>query len=125
LEQLIPGSPASCFSVREMAENVLPGRAQALRVIFCPFDDKAQAFGVTDGGDLAGRSFPKFCLINVKKRNPDLGTLLHEMIHAAKAVVIAHDRNLLSVFSEEQARTFLPGNHAESIADAFFSVRRL
>jgi hypothetical protein len=124
-EQVIPGSPASCFSVRETAENVLPGRAQALRVIFCPFDDKGEAFGVTDGGDLAGRSFPKFCLINVKKRNPDLGTLLHEMIHAAKAIKIGHDGDPRSVFSEEQARTFLPAQHAESVANAFFSVRRL
>lgn len=124
-ERVIPGSPASCFSVREAAERVLPGRAATLRVIFCPFDEKGAAFGVTDGGTLAGRTFPKFCLINVQKRNPDIGTLLHEMIHAAKAVSITHDADARSVFSESSGRTILPPQHAESLANAFFSTVRL
>jgi hypothetical protein len=124
-ERVIPGSPASCFSVREAAERVLPGRATTLRVIFCPFDEKGAAFGVTDGGTLGGRTFPKFCLINVQKRNPDIGTLLHEMIHAAKAVSIPHDADARSVFSESSGRTILPTQHAESLANAFFSTVRL
>ena len=123
-ERVIPGSPASCFSVREAAENVLPGHAMHLRVICCPFDEKGAAFGVTDGGTLAGRTFPKFCLINVQKRNPDLGTLLHEMIHAAKVVSVAHDGSAQSVFSESSGRTILPPQHAESLANAFFSTVR-
>lgn len=122
-DRVIPGSPASCFGVREMAESVLPGRAQTLRVIFCPFDEKGGAFGVTDGGELAGRTFPKFCLINILKRNSDSGTLLHEMIHAARPVRVVHDGETRSVFSESSGRSLLPSQHAESIANAFFSVR--
>ncbi|MBI3409429.1 MAG: hypothetical protein HY040_13895 [Planctomycetes bacterium] len=123
-ENVIPGSPASCFSVREAAERVAPGRAKTLRVIFCPFDEKGGAFGVTDGGTLpgSGLSFPKFCLINVRKANPDQGTLLHEMVHAAKVEKVEHDTDPRSVYSEEQSRTILPSKHAESLANAFFST---
>jgi hypothetical protein len=124
-ENVIPGSPASCFSIRESAERVFPGGVGSLRVIICPFDDKGEAFGVTDGGPLGNVTFPKFCLINVKKENPDRGTLLHEMIHAAKPFFVQHDDNdPQSVYSETKARTFLPGKHAESIADAFYAFRR-
>jgi hypothetical protein len=121
-EQVIPGSPASCFSVRAAAEKALPGNKDSLRVIFCPFDDKAQAFGVTDGGIVGGWNFPKFCLINVKKINPDSGTLLHEMIHAALPIRIEHDTDQSSVFAEGKARSMLPAKHAKSLAGSYFAV---
>jgi hypothetical protein len=125
-DNVIPGSPASCFSVRAAAERVLPGRAQTLRVIFCPFDDKGEAFGVTDGGTLGDWTFPKFCLINVKKNREDHGTLLHEMIHASKPVRIEHDDDAKSVFTDKKTfRTFLPAEHATSLANGFFSTVRL
>ena len=123
-EIVIPGSAASCFSVREAAERTLPGQASSLRVIICPFSDKASAFGVTDGGNLDKVTFNKFCLINLSNQNPDKGTLLHEMIHAAKPFFVDHDTNdSTSVFFAGTARTQLPAKHATSIADAFFSKK--
>ena len=122
-EKVITGSSASCFSVRAASERVAPGRPTTLRVIFCPWDDKSTGFGVTDGGTVGDWSFPKFCLINVLKGNPDFGTLIHEMVHAAKPVRIEHDTDKRSVFSEETGgRDFLPAHHAESIAGSYFSV---
>ena len=124
---VIPGSPAMCFSVREAAERALFGFPNTLRVIVCPFTDQGNAFGVTDGGTCGTSTFPKFCLINVRKRHLDLGTLLHEMIHAARPVKIEHDKDRLSVFSESlDGRTTLPPQHADSLANsAFFSTVRL
>jgi hypothetical protein len=123
-EQVIPGSPASTCSVRAAAERVLPGRPGTLRVIFCPFTIKDdRTFGVTeDEQQVADWSFPKFCLINVRKANPDQGTLLHEIIHAARPGKRQHDLDPSSVFSENiGGRTKLPADHAEAIAHAFFS----
>ena len=125
---VIPGSPAICFSVRESAERALRGFPQTLRVIVCPFTDQGNAFGVTDGGSCGTSNFPKFCLINVRKRHLDLGTLLHEMIHAARPEKVEHDdKDPLSVFSEAlDGRTTLPAKHADSLANsAFFSTVRL
>ncbi len=125
-QQILPGSQVSCFSLRAAAERVLPGLPGILRVIFCPFTDKEDnPFGVTDGGQLADWSFPKFCLINVRKANPDQGTILHEIIHAARPEIRQHDRDPASVFSENiGGRTTLPREHAEALALAFFSTMR-
>jgi hypothetical protein len=123
-EQVIGGSPASTFSVRAAAERVFPGQPTVLRVIFCPFavkDDRT--FGITDGGQVGDWNFPKFCLINVRKANPDQGTLLHEIIHASRPEKRDHDQDPLSVFSENiGGRARLPVDHAEAMAHAFFSV---
>jgi len=93
-----------------------------LRIIFCPFSDTGDAFGVTDGGPRSALTVPRFCLINVRKRRGDLGTLLHEMVHAAKPEMIAPDADINSVFSEagNRSATELPEKHAESIATSFF-----
>ena len=117
-EQVITGSPASTLSVRAAAERVLPGQPNVLRVIFCPFKELDPNFGITDQGD----GFPKFCMINVRKANPDQGTILHEIIHAARPERVEHDKDGSSVFSENiGGRTQLPLKHAESIAHAFFA----
>lgn len=123
-EQVISGSPVSTFSVRAAAERVFPGQANVLRVIFCPFTVKDdRTFGVTDGGQVADWSFPKFCLINVRKANPDQGTILHEIIHASRPEKREHDGDPLSVFSENiGGRVKLPPEHAEAVAHAFFSA---
>jgi hypothetical protein len=88
-----------------------------LRIIFCPFKEIDPNFGITDQGD----GFPKFCMINVRKANPDHGTMLHEVIHAARPERVGHDTDGSSVFSENiGGRTQLPLRHAESIAHSFF-----
>lgn len=124
-EKVITGSPASCFSVRAAAERVLVSSAQTLRVICCPFSDSDQRFnGVTDGGTLAEWTFPKFVLINVRKHNPDNGTLLHEMIHAA-GVPLPHDKDARSVFAEASVpRDKLQPEHAAKLAGSFFASQR-
>lgn len=123
-EQVISGSPVSTFSVRAAAERVLPGQPSVLRVIFCPFSVKDErTFGVTDGGQVSEWNFPKFCLINVRKANPDQGTLLHEILHAARPEKQEHDADPTSVFSENiGGRSKLPPAHAEAVAHAFFST---
>jgi len=121
-EKVIAGSAASCGSVMESALRALADRPDALRIIFCPFSDTGDAFGVTDGGPRSALTVPRFCLINVRKRRGDLGTLLHEMVHAAKPEMIAPDADINSVFSEagNRSATELPEKHAESIATSFF-----
>ena len=123
-EQVISGSSASTFSVRAASDRVLPGQPDILRVIFCPFSIKDEAtFGITDGGQVADWNFRKFCLINVRKANPDQGTILHEMIHACRPEKREHDGDPASVFSENiGGRSKLPPEHAEGIAHAFFSA---
>ena len=121
-EKVIAGSPASCGSVMESALRSLADRPDTLRVIFCPFSDSGDAFGVTDGGPLSPLTVPRFCLINVRKRRGDLGTLLHEMVHAAKNERVPPDTGSKSVYSEDDNRnaTELPERHAESVASSFY-----
>jgi hypothetical protein len=121
-EKVIAGSAASCGSVMESSLRALVDRPDTLRVIFCPFSDTGDAFGVTDGGPNSALTVPRFCLINVRKRRGDLGTLLHEMVHAARPEMVAPDADLKSVFSEADNRnaTELPEKHAESIVTSFF-----
>lgn len=121
-EKVIAGSAASCGSVMESALRALADKPDTLRVIFCPFSDTGDAFGVTDGGPNSALTVPRFCLINVRKQRGDLGTLLHEMVHAARPEMVAPDANINSVFSEagNRSATELPERHAESIATSFF-----
>lgn len=122
--QVIAGSPASTFSVRAAAERVFPGQPEVLRVIYCPFNEKDdRTFGITDGGIVSDWDFPKFCMINVRKANPDQGTMLHEMIHASRLEKREHDLDPSSVFSENiGARSRLTLEHAEALAHAFFAA---
>jgi peptidoglycan hydrolase-like protein with peptidoglycan-binding domain len=122
-EKVIAGSAGSCGGVMESALRALADRPDTLRVIFSPFSDTGDAFGVTDGGPESQlKTLPRFCLINVRKRRGDLGTLLHEMVHAAKPEKVLPDADINSVFSEADNRnaTQLPEKHAESIATSFF-----
>ena len=121
-EKVIAGSAASCGGVMESALRTLADRPDTLRVIFCPFSDIGDAFGVTDGGPNSALTVPRFCLINVRMRRGDLGTLLHELVHAAKPTMVAPDVNINSVFSHADNRnaTELPETHAESIVTSFF-----
>lgn len=122
-EQVITGSSVTTFSVRSAAEKVFPSQPDVLRIIYCRFTEQETAFGVTDGGMLGAVTFPKFCLINVRKANPDQGTMLHEMIHACRPGIRGHDADGMSVFSENIGfRSKLPPEHAEGIAHAFFST---
>ena len=121
-EKVIAGSPASCGSVMESALKTLADKGDTLRVIFCPFSDSGDAFGVTDGGPASMLTVPRFCLINVRKQRGDLGTLLHEMVHAAKPERVPPDVGTTSVYSEafDRSATELPERHAESIVTSFF-----
>jgi len=121
-EKVIAGSAGSCGSVMESALRALADKPDTLRVIFCPFSDTGDAFGVTDGGPKSALTVPRFCLINVRKQRGDLGTLLHEMVHAARPEMVAPDPDINSVFSEADNRsaTELPEKHAESIVTSFF-----
>ena len=127
-DRVDPGLSVDAFAVREASEKVLAGHENTLRVIFCFFtlnDSGKKAFGVTDGGQLTKDGTPrkKFVLINILKKHPDNGTLLHEMIHAAyKEPKFDHDSDARSVFSEAtDGRDRLPGNHAAKLADAYFA----
>ncbi len=121
-EKVIAGSAASCGSVMASALRVLADRPDTLRIIFCPFSDVGDAFGVTDGGPISELKLPRFCLINVRKQRGDLGTLLHEIVHAARDQMVLPDVDITSVFSHADNRnaTELPEKHAESIVTSFF-----
>ena len=121
-EKVIAGSAGSCGSVMESALKVLADRPETLRIIFCPFSDSGDAFGVTDGGPRSALTLPRFCLINVRKQRGDGGTLLHEIVHAARAEMVAPDTDIKSVYSHAGNRnaTELPEQHAESIFTSFF-----
>jgi hypothetical protein len=115
--------PADRFAVRKAAVNTAPGDPKVLRVILCPFDPIDDIRGITDGGKLTDvdASVPKFCLINTTRKNPDQGTLLHEMIHASfPGDSPTHDGDAQSVYSIATARTRLSNAHAKQLSEAFF-----
>jgi hypothetical protein len=119
--------PPDRFALRKAAINTTAGDPTVLRVIFCPFDPIDAINGITDGGDVPGvlEHVPKFVLINTNRRNPDAGTLLHEMIHASfLAQSPPHDGDPHSVYSIETARDRLSTGHAKQLSDAFFARAR-
>jgi hypothetical protein len=96
-------------------------------VIFGPFDPVDRIRGITAGGDIpdAVERVPKFVLINTTRRNPDNGTLLHEMIHASfPGTSPPHDNDPSSLYSGATARDSLSHEHAAQLAQAFFSQAR-
>jgi hypothetical protein len=113
------------FAVRKAGISTTAGDPAVLRVILCPFAAIDRIKGITDGGalkDASEKNTPKFCLINTANRNPDQGTLLHEMIHAAfLAESPSHDGDARSVYSIEEARDRLSNEHAKKLSDAFFA----
>lgn len=118
---------ADRFALRKAAINTTAGDSSVLRVIFCPFDPIDTIKGITDGGNVAEvqERVPKFVLINTTRRNPDAGTLLHEMIHAAyPGLSPIHDTDPHSLYSIETARDRLSKEHVEQLASAFFARDR-
>jgi hypothetical protein len=119
------GLQVDTFALHAASEAVMPGRPTTLRVIFCFFRVDISAFGVTDGGRMteSGPVKKKFVLVNMLKTHDDLGTLLHEIVHAAYPMPkLDHDRDPRSVFSEAgSGRDVLPADHAAQIARAYFA----
>jgi hypothetical protein len=114
------------FAVRKAAISTTAGDpSKVLRVILCGFVSVDHIKGITDGGELpdaSEKNTPKFCLINTQNKNPDRGTLLHEMIHASfKGVSPLHDGDAHSVYSEAEARDRLFNAHAKQLSGAFFA----
>ncbi len=115
---------ADRFAVRKSAIAASGGDPKTLRVIVCPFDPIDEIRGITDGGQLQGVPdvVPKFVLINSTRRNPDHGTLLHEMVHASfSGESPLHDGDEHSIYSVATARDRVSRAHAEKLAGAFFA----
>jgi hypothetical protein len=115
---------ADRFAVRKSAIAASGGDPKVLRVIVCPFDPVDEIRGITDGGQLQGVPdvVPKFVLINSTRRNPDDGTLLHEMVHASfPGESPLHDGDEHSIYSVATARDRVSRAHAEKLAGAFFA----
>jgi hypothetical protein len=119
--------PADLFAVRKAAVNVSTGDPAVLRVVFGPFDPIDAITGITGGGRVpdALENVPKFVLINTLRRNPDHGTLLHEMIHASfPGKSPDHDTDARSLYSVEQNRDRIAPDHVEKLRGAFFARAR-
>jgi hypothetical protein len=121
--------PVDRFAVRKAAVNTAAGDPKVLRVIFCPFDPIDTIKGITDGGTVPavpGENVPKFVLINTLRRNPDRGTLVHEMIHASfEGTSPPHDDgNPRSLYSVSSVRDTISDDHVKRIAGAFFARPR-
>ena len=114
------------FAVRKAAIGTMAGApSTVLRVILCAFDPIDPINGITDGGllpDAAEKNVPKFVLINTTGKNPDRGTLLHEMIHASfPGASPPHDGDPHSVYSVATARDRLSNADAKRLSEAFFA----
>lgn len=113
------------FAVRKAAISTAGGDPTVLRVILCPFDPIDPIHGITDGGDLpdaAEKNVPKFVLINILGKNPDRGTLLHEMIHASfRGKSPPHDADAHSIYSVATSRDRLNNTDAKRLSETFFS----
>ena len=113
------------FAVRKAAISAAAGDPSVLRVILCPFDPIDPIHGITDGGalpDAAEKNVPKFVLINTLGRNPDHGTLLHEMVHASfLGESPFHDPDAHSIYSVATARDRLNNADARRLSGAFFA----
>ena len=119
--------PADRFALRKAALSTAAGDPGVLRVIFGPFDPIDTIKGITDGGQVPGviENVPKFVLINTLRRNPDRGTLLHEMIHAAfRGPSPDHDGDPRSLYSVSERRDRVSPDHTTLLAGAFFARPR-
>ncbi|MEO6238040.1 MAG: hypothetical protein ABIQ52_13650, partial [Vicinamibacterales bacterium] len=109
------------------AINTAFGDPSVLRVILGPFDPIDAINGITDGGRVPEviEQVPKFVLINTLRRNPDSGTLLHEMIHASfLGKSPEHDGDPRSLYSIETNRDRVSPDHVRQLAGAFFARPR-
>jgi hypothetical protein len=119
--------PVDLFALRKAAISTAAGDPGVLRVIFGPFDPIDTIKGITDGGQVPSipESVPKFVLINTLRRNPDRGTLLHEMIHAAfPGKSPEHDVDPRSLYSVSSNRDRVTPGHLTQLAGAFFARPR-
>ncbi len=120
--------PADRFAVRKAAINTAFGDPRVLRVILGPFDPIDAINGITDGGNVPEviEQVPKFVLINTLRRNPDSGTLLHEMIHASfpGKSPEPHDSDPRSLYSIETNRDRVSPDHVRQLAGSFFARPR-
>ena len=107
------------FAMRKAADKVRPGFLNVLRIVVCPFESGSVYYGLTDGGTLNGSTFPDFILINVNKIRDDMGTFLHEAVHATG--LKDHDNDETSIFSGAPNRTVLKPEHAQRLRTAFFA----
>ena len=72
--------------------------------------------------DAAEKNVPKFVLINTLGKNPDHGTLLHEMVHASfPGESPVHDPDARSIYSVATARDRLNNADAKRLSGAFFA----
>ena len=128
-----PGSRSDAFKVRSAAEKVMPGNADALRIIACPFERTAKPYyALTEGGSVDGATFRDFILLNSNALRDDQCTVLHEMVHAASRRDGAetrlvdrwkHDRDATSIYSEGHMRSQYLAEHAQLISEAYFASR--
>ena len=120
--------PVDQFALRKAAVNTAAGDPSVLRVIFGPFDPIDTIKGITAGGQVptVPEIVPKFVLINTLRRNPDRGTLLHEMVHASfPGISPGHDDgDPRSIYSVSTSRDRVKPEHAVKLAGAFFARPR-
>ncbi|MGI8812987.1 MAG: peptidoglycan-binding domain-containing protein [Pyrinomonadaceae bacterium] len=111
--------------VREAAAKANAGSDPILRVIHCSFKPTTST-GISHGERTQVKGFKNFILLDKNKLHPDLGTLLHEMIHCSDDNLMndIHDPDPLSVYSTgQQFRTLLKLEHAISLSKSFFHTR--
>jgi hypothetical protein len=119
--------PADLFAVRKAAINTAAGDPTVLRVIFGAFDPIDRLKGITGGGQVPGTAehVPKFVLINMLLKNPDHGTLVHEMIHASfPGTSPDHDGDPRSLYSISERRDTIFPNHVQLLRGTFFARAR-
>lgn len=114
--------------LRKASEDTRPGLNGILRVIVCPM--AGDRFGETFRNRRVGDTlFPPFVVLSSRQNDRSRATLLHEMIHAANKMRIAHDPEPHSIFFEYGSikegsveRTWLKPQHAATLAESFFAV---
>lgn len=120
-----PDGDATCWQLRNMAEQVRPGSPDVLRILICPFVQTSTAFGATKSGTFHGQFFKPFILLNSAMFRTDECTLIHEFVHAAdlKLTDKDHDPDKSSIFATGNNRSILKPEHAAIISNAFFMRR--
>ena len=107
--------------IRTEAQTASAGSGTSLRVIFCHLrNTNSTATSQGERTQIAG--FKNFVLINKDRSHPDLGTLLHEMIHCSNDRFMndIHDDDRNSIYSRGDNRTLLRDEHAISLNGSFF-----
>ena len=117
------GDGSDVEGLRKAAQKANAGSESTLRVIFCKFRPTTST-GVSHGRITGIDGFQRFVLINKEKVHPDLGTLLHEMIHCSNDSLMSdlvHDGDQNSIFSFGPNRTLVTNGHVAALRGAFFA----